>query len=383
MKKEEKKPEVAKEEPKVDNTVDKLKVKKPKAKLKKFAKDNLDNTVKIDLKELAAKADDVVKVDTKKPVEEIKPVEKPEAVEKVEEKKEAPLLEEIKEVKSKDKKIPEPPKVVLPENVEKLMNFMNDTGGDINDYVNLNKDYSKMDNDTLLREYYKNTKPHLSDEEINFVIEDRFLYDEDSEQDIDIKRKKLALKEQVAQAKNHLDGLKSKYYEDLKAGSRLTQDQQKAIEFYNNYNEESAVGEKMTEIFLNKTNEVFDDEFKGFEYEVGDKRYRYNVNNADEIKVSQSDINNFVRKFLNDKNEMADATGYHKSLYTAMNADSIANHFYEQGKADALRDSAASAKNVDMDPRQSHTDRVDASGMKFRALDDDTGFSKFTFKKKK
>lgn len=376
MKEEKQKPAVA-EEPKVDNTVEKLKVKKSKP--KKFSKQPENNTTKVDLKDLAAKAEEVTKVNLDKPVEEIKQVEEP----KVEKPVETPLLEEVTKEKKEVKKVPEPPKVVLPENVQKLMNFMNDTGGDINDYVKLNTDYSDLDNDTLLREYYKTTKPHLTNEEVDFVIQDKFLYDEDTEEELDIKRKKLALKEQVAQARNHLDGLKSKYYEDLKAGSRLTEDQQNAIEFFNKYNEESATGQKMTEIFLDKTNNVFNDEFKGFEYKVGDKVYRYNVNNAEEIKNSQTDINNFVGKFLNENNEMSDAEGYHKSLYTAMNADSIANHFYEQGKADALRDSVANAKNVNMDPRQSHSENVEAGGMKFRALDDDGGYSKFTFKKTK
>ena len=365
--KKETKPEAVKEEPKVDNVVEKLKVKKPK--IKKFQQES--DTVKVDLKELAKKAEDITKV-VLEPTSDVK-VEEPKA--------ETPLLEEITEV-AQVKKTPTPPKVELPPNVQKLMSFMKDTGGDINDYVNLNKDYSELDNDTLLREYYKDTKPHLSSDEINFVIEDNFLYDETLEEEIDIKRKKLALKEQVAQAKNHLDGVKSKYYEDIKAGSKLTNEQQTAIEFFDRYNKESATGDKMAEIFVNKTDEVFNDEFKGFEYQVGDKRYRYNVNNAEEIRTTQGDINNFVGKFLNENNEMSDANGYHKSLYTAMNADSIANHFYEQGKADALKDNVASAKNISMDPRQSHGENVEAGGMKFRSLDSDSG-SKFSFKKQK
>ena len=380
MAKTKKEPEVAKEEPreepKVDNTVDKLKIKKPK----KFSKASEEKVTKIDIKELAKKAEEVVKVDLKKPEEISKPEEIKEP-ENIDEK--TPLLEEVKEEDVKPIKTPEEPKMVLPENVQKLMNFMNETGGDINDYVNLNQDYEKWDNDTLLREYYKKTKPHLNNEEVDFIIEDKFLYDNDSDDDKEIKRKKLALKEQVADARQHLDGLKSKYYEELRSGSKLTEEQQKAIEFFNRYNEESENNEKAKNTFLNKTDEVFNDEFKGFEYKVGDKRYRFNVNNTKEIKDKQSDIKNFIGKFLNEEQQMEDASGYHKSLFTAMNADQIANHFYEQGKADALKQSAAQAKNVDMDPRQSHGDNISAGGLKFKALNDDAPDFKFKFKGKK
>ena len=194
------------------------------------------------------------------------------------------------------------------------------------------------------------------------------------------------MKEQVAQARQHLDGAKSKYYEDIKYGSKLTGEQQKAVDFFNRYNTESKeqqqVAEKQHRTFLNKTNQVFNKNFKGFEYEVGDKRYRFNVKNADGVKETQSDINNFVKKFLNKDNQMDDAKGYHKALYTAMNSDAIANHFYEQGKADALKDSVAKSKNIDMDPRQSHGSIVESGGIKVRALGDNSADFKFKIKNK-
>ena len=274
----------------------------------------------------------------------------------------------------------------LPENIQKLMDFMEETGGDLNDYVKLNQDYSKLDDNALLREYYKQTKPHLDNEEINFLMEDTFSYDEDVDDDRDIRRKKLALKEQVASAKSHLDGQKSKYYDEIKAGSKLTGEQQKAIDFFNRYNKESEatqkIAEKQKSTFLNKTENVFNDKFKGFEYNVGDKKYRFNVNNAEEVKNTQGDINNFVKKFLNENNEMSDAKGYHKSLYTAMNADAVAKHFYEQGKADAMKNSIAKAKNVDMNPRQSHG-TIDAGGIKVRVLGNDANDFKFKINKNK
>jgi hypothetical protein len=302
---------------------------------------------------------------------------------------ETPVLEEIneEEVEEVEEAIAEAQATgkPLPENIQKLVDFIDETGGDINDYVKLNQDYSKLDDQDLLYEYYKQTKPHLDNEEINFLMEDTFSFDEDMDDDRDIRRKKLALKEQVASAKSHLDGQKSKYYEEIKAGSKLTSEQQKAVNFFNRYNKESEVTQKAvkknTDVFTQKTEQVFNDKFKGFEYDVGDKKYRFNVNNANEVKNTQSDINNFTKKFLDKNNTLSDAKGYHKSLYTAMNADAVAKHFYDQGKADAMKDSIAKAKNVDMNPRQSHG-KIETGGMKFKVLGDNSSDFKFKIKNK-
>ena len=271
----------------------------------------------------------------------------------------------------------------IPENVQKLIDFINETGGDIEDYVKLNRNVEEIDDQDALYEYYQRTKPHLTSDEINFLMEDQFAYDEDSDEERDIKRKKLARKEQVAEAKTYLDGQKSKYYEEIKAGSKLTNEQQKAIDFFNRYNKEEEQKQQQvkqqTSAFTKKTEQVFNDKFKGFEYNVGDKRYRFNINDADQVKETQSDINNFVRKFLNEDNTLSDAKGYHKSLYTAMNADAIAQHFYEQGKADAIKDSVAKAKNINTSARA--TQGETRGGMKVRVLDDDT--ASFKFKRKK
>ena len=262
--------------------------------------------------------------------------------------------------------------VGLPENIQKVVDFMNDTGGTLQDYVKLNTDYSSLNGNQLLREYYESTRPHLDKEEIDFLMEDNFNYDEDIDEERDIRKKKIAYKEELAKAKNHLDGLKSKYYEEIKAGSRLNPDQQKAVEFFNRYSKEQETvkqeQEQQSKIFLHQTDSVFNNEFKGFDYSVGDKKYRFKVKDTTEIKNTQSDINNFVKKFLNDKNEMVDAKGYHKSLFTAMNADAVANHFYEQGKADAMKSSMAKSKNVDMDPRGTHEKVTTANGWTIRAV---------------
>ena len=291
------------------------------------------------------------------------------------------LIEEVEEAVAESQETGTP----LPENLQKVVDFMEETGGTLEDYVRLNQDFSSYDDMTILREYYKQTKSHLTDDEVSFLIEDSFSYDEEEDEAREIKKKKIALKEQVANAKAHLDGQKSKYYEEIKAGSRLTTEQQKAVNFFNRYNKESEetqkIAKKQTDTFLNKTNNVFNDKFKGFEYSVGDKKYRFNVKNANEIKETQSDINNFVKKFLNENNEMSDAKGYHKSLYTAMNPDAIANHFYQQGKADALKESVAKAKNVSMDPRKSFSND-NTSGPKMRVLSDDSPSFKFKIKNK-
>mgnify|MGYP003115560780 CR=1 FL=1 len=273
----------------------------------------------------------------------------------------------------------------LPENIQKLVDFMEETGGDINDYVKLNQDYSKLDDNDIVFEYYKQTKPHLTNDEINFLMEDTFKVDEEEDTDRDIRRKKLAFKEQVASARSHLDGQKSRYYEEIKAGSKLTPEQQKAINFFNRYNKESEEQQKTLEAtksnFLKKTNQVFNDKFKGFDYSVGDKKYRFNIKDANKVKSSQDDIGKFIGKFLDENNQMSDAAGYHKALYTAMNADTIAKHFYEQGKADAMKTSVAKAKNVDMTPRQSHGN-IEVGGTKFKVLGDNSSDFKFKIKNK-
>ena len=270
----------------------------------------------------------------------------------------------------------------LPENVQKLMNFMEETGGDLNDYVKLNKDYSEMDNQTVLQEYYKQTKPHLNNEEVEFLMEDQFSYDEDVDESRDIKRKKLALKEQVANAKAHLDGRKSKYYEEIKSGSKLTSEQQEAINFYQKSQEQTQHDEKANSRFLKQTDNVFNNKFKGFEFNVGEKNYRFNVNDVNKTRQSQSDISNFIGKFLDKDNNINDAAGYHKSLFTAMNPDAVANHFYEQGKTDALKESIAKSKNVSMEPRKAHVENLNTSGLMVRALNDDRPDFKFKIKNK-
>ena len=276
--------------------------------------------------------------------------------------------------------------VALPENIQKVVDFMNETGGSLEDYVKLNTDYTSLNEDQLLREYYETTKPHLNKEEIEFLMEDNFSYDEELDEDRDIRRKKLAKKEELTKAKDYLNNLKTKYYDEIKAGSKLNPEQRKAIEFFNRYTKESEeatkIAEQQVSTFKNKTEQLFSNDFKGFDFNIGEKQFRFKVNNVDQVKDTQVDINNFVKKFLNEKNEIADAAGYHKSLFTAMNADKIASHFYEQGKADAIKESVARAKNIDMAPRGTHENVQPVGGWTVKAINPGVT-SKFGIKNRK
>ena len=413
-----------KEQPAVDNEVGKLKVKEKVEKqpdgnetkgnvtkvmtdMKKPAED-IETITKVDLSNPPKKEEDAVQEQSTDEVslrdesgaseevleEIIEATDKEPTGEGSPVQDEKPIIEEVtqEQVEELETKVAEAivesqeTGKALPESIEKLISFMEETGGDLDDYVSLNKDYSELDNDSLLKEYYKQTKPHLSEEEIEFVMEDNFSFDEDVDEKRDIKRKKLALKEQVAEAKQHLESVKSKYYEEIKSGSKLTKEQQEAIEFFQNYNEETEkaleIQKARTSVFAEKSNQVFNKDFKGFEYQVGDKKFRLNVKDAKAVRENQSDINNFIKKFLNEENVMEDANGYHRSLFTAMNPDMIANHFYEQGKADALKDSIAESKNIDMTPRQSFMENTNTSGFTARVLNDDGPDFKFKIKRK-
>ena len=261
----------------------------------------------------------------------------------------------------------------LPENIQKVVDFMNETGGTLEDYVKINQDYSNIDDSTLLYQYYNQTKSHLTKDEIDFLIEDNFSVDEEVDEPKDIKRKKLAYKEEIAKAKSYLEGLKGKYYEEVKLGSKLTSDQQKAIEFFNTYNSEQSeqqkLQERQVEHFNTESNKVFNEEFKGFEFKVADKKYRFNVKDAQQVKDRQSDILKVLDKYISKDNMLQDAAGYHKALFVADNADAIANHFYEQGKADAIKQLDAESKNINMDPRKTGT--VETGGVKIRAITGD------------
>ena len=270
----------------------------------------------------------------------------------------------------------------LPENVEKLVSFMEDTGGTVEDYVRLNADYSTVDETLLLREYYKKTKPYLDNQDMDIILED-YEYDEDIDEERDIRKKKIAFKEEVNKAKNFLEETKSKYYDEIKLRPGVTQDQQKATDFFSRYNEEQEANIAKQRNFKNATNTLFNDDFKGFDFNVGEKKFRYGVKNPSAVAEQQSDITNFIGKFLDKEGEIVDAKGYHKALYAARNADTIAQHFYEQGKADQVKDVIAKSKNITTDSRKTSTGSEFVNGWKVKAINGNSSSSKLSIKKNK
>ena len=256
----------------------------------------------------------------------------------------------------------------VPENLEKLVSFMKETGGTVDDYARLNADYSNVDGEALLKEYYKQAKPHLDSEEIQFVIEDSFSFDEDLDEARDIRKKKLAYKEEVAKAKSYLDSLKDKYYAEIKLRPGINPEQQKATDFFNRYNKQQETAEQQHAQFKENTKKHFNDNFEGFDIKVGEKSYKYNIQNRDKVAESQSNINNLVGKFLDSDGNVKDTKGYHKAMYAADNVDKIAAHFYEQGKADAVKEVVSSSKNLSSTKARSTQGEVFLNGFKVKAI---------------
>jgi len=340
-----------------------------------------DGMYKVDLSKPAEQETEPVQEEQKEEVTEEAPEENQLTLEEVieEETNEEPKEEVKEEVQDLQDEVEEAVQtsqdtgIELPENIQKVVDFINETGGTLEDYVKINQDYSSIDESTLLYQYYNQTKSHLTKDEIDFLIDDNFSFDEEIDEQRDIKRKKLAYKEEIAKAKSYLEGLKDQYYKEVKLGSKLTDDQQKAVEFFNTYNSEQSDQAKLQEEQVNHFNseskKVFNDDFKGFEFEVGDKKYRYNVNDKQKVLDKQANILNVLDKYISKDNMLQDAKGYHKALFVADNANAVANHFYEQGKADAIKQLNADSKNINMDPRKTGT--VEAGGLKIRAISGD------------
>lgn len=290
-------------------------------------------------------------------------------IQEIEDEEDKVVKVETKEEQSKEQIIQNNETVrKLPDNIEKLVSFMEETGGTVEDYVRLNTDYSTIDEEALIREYYKKTKPYLDNEEIKFAIEDSFYFDEELDDERDIKKKKLAFKEEVQKARSFLDSVKSKYYDEIKSKSDLSPEKQQAIDFFNRYKEDQDKAKSRHEKFKLDTKRVFGDDFKGFEFGIGEKRFRYGITNKEQVIEKQSDINNFVGKFLDKEGNVVDTEGYHKALYAAMNADKLAQHFYEQGKADATKEIVSDSKNPGLlQPRQAAKD-VFINGLKVKSV---------------
>jgi|TARA_R110002050_G_scaffold539_1_gene3939 hypothetical protein len=275
------------------------------------------------------------------------------------------IAKEVKEAQRDEKILGKP----LPENIEKLVSFMEETGGTVQDYVSLNKDYSSYSPKDVLKEYYTKAKPHLDQEEISFLMEDNFDFDEDVDEPREIRKKKLAFKEEVANAKQFLESSKSKYYDEIKLRPGVTQEQQEAISFYDQYKQQQEVATQVHGDFRDRTKKLFNNEFKGFEFDLGEKRFRYGIKDPVKVGELQADVQNFVGKYTNEEGLMTDAAGYHKAMYAAMNADKLANHFYEQGKADGVKSIISGSKNPSKDePRRVADGNVFINGLKVKAI---------------
>jgi hypothetical protein len=328
------------------------------------------NVTKVEIKK--EKQEDVIQVGETKEASVEEPSENSTNVEKTEEF--SPIQEvteaEVKQVEAEVKEAIRDEKVLgkpLPENIEKLVSFMEETGGTIEDYTRLNADYSSIDDVTLLKEYYKKNKPYLESDDIDLLLED-FVIDEDLDEERDARKKKLAFKEEVAKAKNFLEETKSKYYDEIKLRPGVTQEQQKAMDFFNRYNKQQEQAEQQHQMFKNNTKKLFSDDFKGFDINVGEKKYKYNIQNKDKVAENQSNITNLVGKFLDENGGVKDVNGYHKAIYAAENVDKIASHFYEQGKADAIKEVVNKSKNLSDTKARTTQGDVFLNGFKVKAI---------------
>ncbi len=368
------KPVEAKEEQKVEQTVEETTEATPEVKVSEVTE---DGTIKVKLDDAPEKTEETPAEETaEKVVEEVK---EESSEEPVKEEDEDQVIEIVDEEPAKEKQLPdveapaetqavEQPKQNYPEDIQKLVEFMEETGGSLADYANLNKNYDDLKPVDLMREYYKQTKPHLADNEIDFLMDDKFGYNDDAE-DREKRSKEILWKEEVYNAKQHLNKSKDRYYADLKLSkqSELAPEQQEAVNFYTEHKEVQKKNEQLKSTFLSETDKVFND-LKGFEFKVGDKKYRYKINDLESTKKYQSDLNNFIGEFLGEDGSISNANGYHKALFAAKNADKIAQHFYEQGRADAVKEDKAKAKNIDMAARGDAGSVTTSDGTKVKVV---------------
>ena len=367
-----------------------------------------DNTIKVNLDQPPKKEEDVEQVSDEQQEQPVEQVESaPEGTEEAippvelvsEEKPQEENLDNVIELVGQEDVKSEPvaiheiaatepeaaPKIELPDNIQKLVDFVNETGGTVEDYVSLNKDYSELNDVDVVREYYKQKYPHYSEDRLTRRIDKDFLFDKDMDDADVIQDKKDAFEDAVHDARSFLEDKKTKYYDDLKFNrtNNIPEEYKQAFDIAQNYNEVQKTSQQLQEKFTQATEQVFSQDFKGFDFKVGDNTYRYKVADPQKTKTYQSDINNFVKEFLGDDGSISDAGGYHKAMYAAKNVDKIAQHFYEQGRAEALKQQAKEAKNISMDPRKDFSANVvTKGGTKVRVVD--SGFDgKLRFKTKK
>lgn len=265
----------------------------------------------------------------------------------------------------------------LPEEVEKYLQYKEQTNRGLRDFVKANEDVSEYEDQALLREYYMQTNPELDDNDISYLINEKYEVDENVDTESDRKRKSLEKKQELHRAKEYFNNMREKYKAPLESSmDAFPDDVKKAVEFYQQYNDEAANQEKLSneqrKVFEQKTSSFFNDKFKGFEYNLGEKTVTYKPKSVTEVAENQSDLNNFIQRFVDEKGFLKDANKYHQSLHMAMNPEAYAKFFYEQGKADAVNEVVKDGKNIDMNVRTN----VDSSkpGTKFKVVDSGQGF---------
>ena len=265
----------------------------------------------------------------------------------------------------------------LPEDVSRYLKFKKETGRGFSDFAKANKNYEDLQDDQVLAEYYSLTEEDLDSEDIHYLMDEKFSYDEDVDDSSEIKRKSIAKKRELSKAKKYLNDFKEKYSTPLESsGKVISEEIQKELDAYKKYIQESKTieeaNQKKNEYFSRKTDEVFNSEFKGFEFEIGDKKIGYSYGDAKEMKSKQMNLENLIGKYVGDDGLIVDAKGWHKALSAAMDPERFAQYFYEQGKSDGVDDISKKSKNINMNVRNT-PQSIGDTGFKARAVNDNSG----------
>ena len=334
-----------------------------------------DEVERVNLQEAPAEEEKVVEEKVKEPVVETPEVSAPEM-------SESDVLSYItnkygEEVSSLDDFIVKRnASEELPEDVKAYFEYKKETGRSIGDFVKLQQDYDSMNPDSLIASYYSATEEGLDSEDIQYLMDDKFGFDEDLDDEKEKKKKQLAKKRELSKAKKYFKEQKEKYKLPLESREVVSESNKKEIEAYRKYIEENAAYEKEAanklQWFKEETNKVFNKDFKGFEFVINDKKISYLPGSVEDVKSSQSSIDNFIQRYVDDRGLVKDTAQYHRALSMAMNPDKYAKFFYEQGKADAVDNMSKKTKNINMDVRS--TPQVTSkSGFKVRSLNQDSG----------
>jgi len=265
----------------------------------------------------------------------------------------------------------------LPEDVASFLKYKKETGRGFDDFLKLRKDYDSIDSEDLLKDYLLSTQEGLDSDDVDVMLDD-YRYDEDIDDESSIKKIKIARKKVVAEAKKYFNTQKEKYKMPLESsGLSISNEEKEQYELYKQYLSEAKTAEEQGDHkrnwFNQKTNEVFSNEFKGFEFNVNDKKISFSPGDTAELKKLQSNPTNFINRFLDDKGLINDAAGYHRSLAVAMNPEKFAKFFYEQGMSDATEDVMRKTKNINMSERRAPEVSKSTEGMQVRAVNPDSG----------